>query len=235
MEAVEKAVEEISAEISRLKEQRHAAQKQAELAGARLKELSDRRPALRLNTVSTERGEAEKLACVMDDLVEALDKESEALSHTMARAEDATLELDRLIMKAEVQCHQAKKRLAQRRYEAFCVERYAHDEDAEEVVGVLVEVLDRLEGLYGEQDRAAIEAGHPSPQDPCYTIENWLARRLHRWLPLDSPEKYNAPLPELDPLALKPETKRESPGVEGANGWDGSKKPGAASMVSRNH
>jgi hypothetical protein len=235
MEAEEKAVEGISAEISRLKEQRHAAQKEAELAGEWLKELSDRRPALALNTVSTERGEAEKLAFVMGELVEALDEESEALSQTKARAEDAALELDRLIMKAEVQYHQAKKRIAQRQYEALCKERYAHDEDAEEVVGVLVEVLDRLEGLYGEQVRAATEAENPSPHDPCHTIENWLARRLHRWLPLDSPEKYNAPLPELDSLALKPESERESPGVEGANGWADPKRPGAASAVSSDH
>jgi hypothetical protein len=36
-------------------------------------------------------------------------------------------------------------------------------------------------------------------------IEHWLARRLGRWLSLSSPEKYDAPLPELDALALKPE------------------------------
>jgi hypothetical protein len=40
-------------------------------------------------------------------------------------------------------------------------------------------------------------------------IENWLARRLGRWLSLGSPEKYDAPLPELDALALKPENRNE--------------------------
>jgi hypothetical protein len=232
MDSTKKTIQEISAELSRLKEQRHATQKEAERAGERIKELSNRRTAFTPETLSNERGVAEDLATVMDGLVEALDKETKVLSHTKARAEDATLELDRLIMKTEVRYHQAKKQLAQRRYEALCKERYVHDEDAEEVVGVLVEVLDKLEGLYVEQVRAAADAEYPSRHDARTIIENWLARRLDRWLSLESLKKYDTPLPELDPLALKPEPKRASRGAGGADAPAEPAEPGRPGAVS---
>jgi hypothetical protein len=235
MDATEKAVKGISAEISHLKEQRHATHKEAERAGERLKELSNLRTAFAPETLLGEGGAPEELATVMGGLVEALEEEAEVLSRTKARAEDGVLELDRLIMKAEVRYHQAQKQLAQRRYEVLCKERYAHDEDAEEVVGVLVQVLDRLEGLGAEQVRAASDAEKPSPHDPRATIENWLARRLGRWLSLESSERYDAPLPELDPLALKPEPERGNSGAGGAGASAGPERPGAASAVSGAH
>jgi hypothetical protein len=231
-EATEKALKEISAEISHLKEQRQATQKEAERAGERLKEVSDRRSAFAPDTLLHERGVAEELVTMMGGLVEALDEESEVLSRTKARAEDAALELDRLIMKAEVRYHQAKKQLAQRRYEALCKERYAYDEDAEEIIGVLVNVLDQLEGLYTEQVRAATDAENPSPSDPRTMIENWLLRRLDRWLSLESLEKYDTPLPELDPLALKPEPSGGSLGARDVGSSADSERPRVSSAVS---
>jgi hypothetical protein len=232
VDAMEKAAERVSTEISRLKEQRHAVQKEAERVGERFKELSDRRSTFGPNILSNDSEGAEKLTTVMGDLVKALDEESEVLSCTKARAEDAVLELDRLIMQAEVQYHQLRKRLAQRRYEALCKERYAHDDDAEEVVGVLVQVLHRLEGLYAEQVHAAVDAEKPSPPDPRTTVECWLARRLHHWLSLESLEKYDAPLPELDPLALKPESERKSVGTGGAEAPADPKRPGPPTAIS---
>jgi hypothetical protein len=232
VDTMEKVAEGISTEISSIKEQRRAVQKEAERAGKRLEELSARRPAFASNILSDDRGGKEKIARVMGDLVKALDEESETLSRTKARAEDAILELDRVVMQAEVRYHQAKKRLAQRRYEALCEERYAHDDDAEEVMGVLVQVLDRLEELYAEQVRAAGDAEKPSPPDPRTTIESWLARRLHRWLPLESLKKYDAPLPEIDPLALKPESERKSAGTGGAEASASPRRPGPAAAIS---
>jgi len=234
-EHTETALKKISAEISRLKEQREATQKEAERAGERLKELSDRKSAFAPDTLSGERGVADELATTMGGLVEALDEESEALSRTKARAEEAALELDRLIIKAEVRYHQAKKQLAQKRYEALCKERYAHDEDAEEVISVLGNVLDKLKGLYAEQVRAATDAENPTPLDPRPMIENWLLRRLDGWLSLESLEKYDTPLPELDTLALKPEQKQESLGAGGANALAGPERPRVASAVSGDH
>jgi hypothetical protein len=37
-----------------------------------------------------------------------------------------------------------------------------------------------------------------------------LARRLRRWLSLESLEKYDTPLPKLDPLALNPSRNEEA-------------------------
>jgi chromosome segregation ATPase len=237
MDALERAMEEISAECSRLKEQRRAVQTGAERAAERLKELSNRRTAFVPSAFSDERGITENLADMIAGLAEALDEESEALSRTKARAEDAVRELDQLIMKAEVEYHEAKKRLAQRRYEKLCKERYAHDEDAEEVVAVLIEVLDRLEGVHAQQVRAATDAEDPSfnHHDLRDTIENWLARRLHRWLSLESPESYDAPLPELDPLALKPESQQRSPTVGGVGASSSPDRSGATPAVPNVH
>src|SRR5918997_1699619 len=228
---MEKVAEGISTEISSIKEQRRAVQKEAERAGKRLQELSARRPVFASNILSDDSGGKEKIARVMGDLVKALDEESETLSRTKARAEDAILELDRVVMQAEVRYHQAKKRLAQRRYETLCKERYAHDEDAEEIIGVLVNVLDQLEGLYTEQVRAATDAEYPSPHDPRTMIENWLARRLDRWLSMESLKKYDTPLPELDTLALKPEPERGSLGAGDANASAGPERSGLAAGV----
>jgi hypothetical protein len=233
--AIEEALKGISAEISRLKEQRHVTQKEAERVDKRLKERSDRSSALAPDTLLGEGVVAEELATAMGELVEALDEESEALSRIKVRAEGAVLELDRLIMKAEVRYQQEKKRLAQRHYEALCKERYNHDEDAEEVVGVLVQVLNRLERLYAEQVRTATDAEKASPPDPRTTIENWLARRLDPWLSLESPENYDASLPELDPLAIKPEPEQGSPGARGVDASAAPDTPRAASAVSGAH
>lgn len=217
MDARAKALEEISAEVSSLKEQRHTAHAEAERAAKRLKELSDRKAALSACTFLSERRGAEELLAVIDDLTEVLNKESEILLRTKALAGDATREFDRLILEAEVRYHQAEKRLARSRYETLCKERYILDGEAEKAVTFLVEVLERLEGLYAEQASAAADAGNSylSAQDPHSTIENWLARRLQRWLPLASLEKYDEPLPELDPLTLRPESEQERLGVRG--------------------
>ena len=237
MDEIAKVVERISAEISGLKEQRHAAQAEAERATKRLKELSDRKAALASDAFPGEREVAEKLASVMSELVQALDQESEVLSRTEARAQKAAQDLDRFILEAEVRYHEAEKQLAQERYETLCKERYGLDEEAEKVVAVLLEVLDELKELYATQVRAASDAenfslGHQDPRD---MIEPWLARRLRRWLSLESLEKYDAPLPELDPLALKPEPERGGLGVGGAGAPAGPKRRGVASEVSNTH
>lgn len=212
MEAIAKVVEGISAEISRFKAKQEAAQAEAEQAAQRIEELNNRRAALVPDTVSGERGVAEELTLLMRGLVEALDEETAALSRTKTIAEDVARELDRLILEAEVRHHKAHKRLAKARYEALCEERYFLDGEAEEAVAGFVEVLERLEGLYAAQVRAAADAEDPAlaDQDPRDTIEQWLARRLDRWLSLTSLEKYDTPLPELDPLALKPEPDEEA-------------------------
>ncbi len=54
-------------------------------------------------------------------------------------------------MEAEVRHHEEQKRLARGRYETLCEERYSLDGKAEEAMTRLVEVLDRLEGLYAEK------------------------------------------------------------------------------------
>jgi hypothetical protein len=210
MEARAKAVEGISAEISRFKAKRDAAQAEAERAADRIEELNDRRAALAPGTFSGERGAAEELTVLIENLVEALDEEAAALSRTKTAAEDIARDLDRHILEAEVRHHEAQKHLARARYEALCEERYSLDGEAEKVVASLLEILERLEGLYAEQVHAAA-AEDPSlaQQDPRGTIEQWLARRLRHWLSLASLEKYDAPLPELDPLALKPEPDEE--------------------------
>jgi chromosome segregation ATPase len=207
MEAIEKAVEGISAEISRFKAKQKAAQAEAEQAAERIEELNTRRTALASDTFSGERGVAEEFTLLMKGLVEALDEETAALSRTKTVAEDVARQLDRLILEAEVRQHEAQKRFARARYEALCEERYSLDGEAEEAVAGFVEVLERLEGLYAAQVRAAADAEDPflAHQDPRDTIEQWLARRLDRWLSLTSLEKYDTPLSELDPLALKPE------------------------------
>ena len=212
MEAIAKVVEGISAEISRLKAKRDAAQAEAERAAERIEELNDRKAALTLGTFSAERGVAEELTVLMGSLEEALGEEAAALSRTKPIAEYVVRELDRLMLEAEVRHHKAQKRLARARYEALCEERYSLDGEAEQVIDSLVEVLERLEGLYADQVRAAADAEDPSPahQDPRDMTEQWLARRLGRWLSVASVEKYDAPLPELDPLALKPKPHEEA-------------------------
>jgi predicted nuclease with TOPRIM domain len=55
MDARAKALEEIFAEVSSLKEQRHAAQAEAERAAERLKEISDRKAALTASTFLSEK------------------------------------------------------------------------------------------------------------------------------------------------------------------------------------
>ncbi len=200
-------VEELAAGIAHLEEQRRAAEAEAERATERLKELSARRAALAPGASSDEKEVAGELAA----LVAALDEEIATLSRTRAIAEDVARELDRLILEVEVRHREGEKRLARERYEALCKERYSLDSEAEKVMASLLEVLERLEGLYAEQVHAAAAAEDPSlaQQDPRGTIEQWLARRLRHWLSLASLEKYDAPLPELDPLALKPEPNEE--------------------------
>jgi hypothetical protein len=234
MDAVAKVLEGISAEVSSLKEQRHAAQAEAERAAERLEQISDRKAALASSTFLSEREDIEELLAMMNDLAEVLDKESEVLSRAKALAEDAGRELDRLILRAEVRYHEAEKRLARRRYEALCKQRYGLDDEAEKVVAVLIKVLDRLEGLYAEQVRAAADADNSylASHDPHDTIENWLARRLRRWLPLASLEKYDEPLPELDPLTLKPDPERKNLG-EGPDVPTNSERQGTTSALAR--
>ncbi len=200
-------VEELAAGIAHLEEQRRAAEAEAERATERLKELSARRAALAPGASSDEKEVAGELAA----LVAALDEEIATLSRTRAIAEDVARELDRLILEVEVRHREGEKRLARERYEALCKERYSLDSEAEKVAASLLEVLERLEGLYAEQVHAAATAEDPSlaQQDPRGTIEQWLARRFRHWLSLASLEKYDAPLPELDPLALKPEPDEE--------------------------
>jgi hypothetical protein len=211
MEAIEKVVEGISAEISSLKEQRHAAYAEAKRADERLKELSGRKAPLLSGTFSGEREGRGELLGAMDDLADVLDKESAVLSRTKALAEEAARELDRLILEAEVRYHEAERRQAQRRYEELCRTRYSIDGEAEQVMANLAEVLDRLESLHAHQVRTAADAeeAYLVQEEVSDMIENWLARRLGRWLSLGSPEKYDAPLPELDALALRPENRNE--------------------------
>ena len=237
MDTIAKAVEEISAEISALKDRRQAAQAEVERATERLEELSDRKATLASGTFSGERGVAEQLTIVISELAEAVDEESEVLSRTKARAEKAAQEFDRLILEAEVRYHEAKKRLAQEHYETLCKERYALDEEAEKVVDVLVEVLDELKELYARQVHAVTEANNLSlaHQDPRDLIEPWLVRRLRHWLSLESLEKYDAPLPKLDPLALQPESERGGSGVRGASAPAGPEEQKVTQEVSDTH
>ncbi len=217
MDAIAKVMEGISAEISYLKEQQRAAQAEVERATERLKELSDRKAALASGIISGERGIDEQLTVVMSELAGVLDEESGVLSRTRSCAEEAARELDRFILEAEVRYHEAEKRLAHRRYEELCRTRYSIDGEAEQAMANLAEVLDRLESLHAHQVRAAAdaEAAYLVEEEVSDMIGNWLARRLGRWLPLGSSDKYDAPLPELDALALKPEPERGSAGVVG--------------------
>src|SRR4051812_5467752 len=131
MDAIANVLEGISAEVTSLKEQRHAAQAEAERAAERLEQISYRKAALASSTFLSERGGVEELLTVMDDLAGVLDMESEVLLRTKALAEDAGRELDRLILQAEVRYHEAEKRLARSRYEALCKQRYGLDDEAE--------------------------------------------------------------------------------------------------------
>ncbi len=202
------ALEGLTARINRLEEQRRAAGAEAERAAKMLEELNARRTTLVPDASSDESGAARALG----DLVAALDEEAAALSRTKALAEAAARELDRRLLEVGVRRHEEEKRFARRRYEALCEERYSLDGEAEEAMASLVEVLYRLEDLHADQVRAAADADNSylAQQDPRDTIENWLARRLRRWLPLGSLEKYDASLPELDPLALRPERGEEA-------------------------
>jgi hypothetical protein len=195
-------VEELAAEIARLGEQQRVAQAEVERAAERLEGLNARRAALSPSDASGENGAAKELGA----LIEALDEELATVSRTKTIAEDAARELDRLVLQAKVRHREAEKRLARERYEALCEERYSLDGEAEQAMSSLLEVLDRLEGLYADQLQAADAAEHsyPAQQDPRGTVEHWLTRRLRRWLPNGSFEKYDAPLYELDPLARKP-------------------------------
>ncbi|HLM78809.1 MAG TPA: hypothetical protein VK361_10530 [Rubrobacteraceae bacterium] len=219
MDAIAKVVEGISAEISSLKEQRHAEHAEAERADERLKELSGWKAPLPSGTFSGEREGRGELLAAMYDLADVLNKESAVLSRTKALAKEAARELDRLILEAEVRYHEAEKRLAQRRYEELCRMRYSIAGEAEQVMANLAEILDRLENLHAEQVRTAADAeeAYLVQEEVSDMIENWLARRLGRWLSVGSPEKYDAPLPELDVLALKPEPERGSPSGVGAH------------------
>ena len=203
MKADTYVLEEFAAKITRLEKQRDAARAEAQRATERLEELGDRRATLGLGPLSDEWDTTRELA----SLVQAINGEGAALSRTRTIAEDAARKLDQLILRAKVRHREEEKRLARERYEALCEERYSLDGEAEEVMARLVKVLDRLEGLHAEQVRAAADADNSSlaQQDPSATMENWLARRLRPWLPNGSLERYDAPLPELDPLARKPE------------------------------
>ena len=203
MEANTDVLEHLVAEVARLEKQRGAAEAEAERAAERLEELGARREALAPGPSMGEGGHARPLAA----LVAALDEESATVSRTRTLAEDAVRGLDRLIVNAQVRQREEEKRLARERFEALRKERYSLDGEAEEAIAGLAEVLDRLEKLHAEQVRAATDAGDPSAaqHDPSGTVEPWLARRLRRWLPDGSLERYDAPLPELDHLARKPE------------------------------
>ena len=103
-----------------------------------------------------------------------------------------------------------EKRLARQRYEELCTERHSLDGEAEQAGTSLIKVLDQLESLQADQVRtAAAENYYLAQQDPHSTLEHWLARRLHRWLSNGSFAKYDAPLPELDPLAIKLKSNQE--------------------------
>jgi uncharacterized protein YciI len=204
MKAATEAVEKLAAEVARLEEERDTAEAEAKRAAEGLEELTARKAALASGPLSDERGGAEELG----SLVEAIDQEAAALSRTRKVAEDAAQQLDRLVLEAKVRHREAQKRLARRRYEAL---RYYLDGEAEEAMARLVEILERLENLYAEQVNAAGAADNPyiAYQDPSETTENWLARRLRRWLPNGSLESYDAPLAELDHLARQPEPEEE--------------------------
>jgi len=203
VEANTDVLEHLVAEVARLEKQRDAAEAEAERAAERLEELGARREALSPDPSTGEGGQARPLAA----LLEALDEEAATVSRTRTLAEDAVRGLDRLIVNAQVRQREEEKRLARERFEALCKARYSLDGEAEEAIAGLAEVLDRLEKLHAEQVRAATDAGDPSAahHDPSGTVEPWLARRLRRWLPDGSLERYDAPLPELDYLARKPE------------------------------
>lgn len=207
MKADTYVLEEFAAKITRLEKQRDAARAEAQRATERLEELGDRRATLGLGPLSDEWDTTRELA----SLVQAINGEGAALSRTRTIAEDVARELNQLILRAKVRHREEQKRLARECYEALCKERYSLDSEAEKVVASLLEILERLEGLYAEQVHAADDAEDPSlaQQDPRGTIEQWLARRLRHWLSLASLEKYDAPLSELDPLALKPEPDEE--------------------------
>jgi chromosome segregation ATPase len=193
----------LGTEIARLEERRSALGAEVERAAERLKELSARRDAFAPGASAGDKGAAGSFAA----LVAALEEEYASVLRTKALAEEAARELDRLILEAEVRHREEEKRLARRRYEALCKERYSLGGEAEEAMARLVEVLDRLDSLHADQVRTADDAEDHSPaqQDLGAITEHWLARRLRRWLPNGSFEKYDASLPELDPLALKPE------------------------------
>ena len=204
MEISAHSMEEFDAKVARLEKQRDAVRAEAERAVEMLEKLEERRAALGLGPLSSEKGTVRELA----SLAEAMDEEAAVLSRKRTTAEDAARGLDQLVVRAKIQRREEEKRLARERYETLCEERYSVDGEAEEAMARLVEILGRMEGLHAEQIDAAHEAENSSlaDWDPSDTIENWLARRLQRWLPNGSFERYDAPLPELDLLAHKPKT-----------------------------
>lgn len=208
METNTDGVKKLATEIARLQEQRRAVEAEIERATERLRDLGARRAALSPGVSVSER----ELAGSFAALVRALDEESTTVSRTKALAEEAARELDRLMLEVEVRHREEEKRLARERYEALCGERYSLDGEAEEAMAGLLEVLDRLESLHADQVRVAADAddSYPGQHDPRSTVEHWLARRLRRWLPNGSFEKYDAPLPELDPLARRSEPDEEA-------------------------
>lgn len=206
METNTDALESITAEASRFEKQRDAARAEAERATKVLEELNSRKAAL--GGLPDERGGVKGLGA----LAAALNEETATHSRTREVAEEAVRELDRLILEAEVRLRDEQKRLARKRYEALSEERYNLDGEAEEVMAGLLGVLDQLEGLREDQVSAADDAGNSYAvrQDPGATIEYWLTRRLRHWISNGSFEKYDAPLSELDPLALNPERDKQS-------------------------
>jgi chromosome segregation ATPase len=185
-------------EIERLEAQHEEALVQLRDTECKLEELNEHRIELAPSAFAGDE--------VADKNLMVLEGEASKLSRGVRLARNAAKEFERLIEEAKKRRAEERQRLARERFEELAAERYELGVEAEEAMSALLETLERYKTIHSEQVACARDFGDDSPttNPPRALIQNWLASRLKEYLDLSSVDRYDAPLPQVDGLAVNP-------------------------------
>jgi hypothetical protein len=189
--------EQIDAEIERLERQRDEALAQAEGSDQKLEEMNERRIVLAPPAFTGDEA-ADRELLILEQGAGRLAREARLARNTAS-------ELGRLIEDAKARLAKEERRVHFGRHVGLSEERYRLEVGLEEAMSRILEGLERLRKLDGDQHREARAAGLGMEDRYRSLVAGWLSSRLREYLPLEeADEAYSEPLFDADEQNLEP-------------------------------
>lgn len=192
------AIEQIDVEIQRLEGQRNEALAQAEDFDLKLEEMNESRITLGPPAFTGDEAADRRLM--------ALEEQAGRLSLKARLARNTASELGWLIEEAEARRAKEERCIHLGRHVGLSEERYQLEVELDEAMSRVLEGLERLKKLDGDQHREGQAAGLGMDYRYHSLVTGWLSSRLRGYLPLEEvDEAYREPLFDVDDQNLESE------------------------------